>query len=211
MTISPIDRVSAAASGLMTASSEQAANFEPPHSADSGAQAADFPKPVAAQTIGFGNLLLPSTAMNLMKLLDGEPVAPLGSKALTDREVLQRNMKLAAANSEKPPSAGDPNYYTQKDLDTIKAATGYNLVVFNGGTAIVDDNGNPPPSDIGTNISILAATISGDRSVGIFKGEVTGGELRDIFARYADIGQSFSADWLDKAIDFLQSSPSVSQ
>ncbi|WP_395395602.1 hypothetical protein WBP07_08910 [Novosphingobium sp. BL-8A] len=157
-----------------------------------------------AKSSGFGSLLAPTTAGNLLNLITEMPSSDNSAKSLTPRQWLAHSMTLAANSPEELPQARQPNYYSQADLDTIKAVTGYNLVVMNGATAVVDDQGNLPSPDIAKKVSLLAATIEGNRAAGAFTGEVTLAYLDDVFAQFTAAKEPLPSEWLDNALHYLQ-------
>lgn len=158
--------------------------------------------PQAATSTGYGSLLLPSTGTSLLKLMAEEAVPDSHVAALTPRQWLARYMALSIASPQAPPQIGDANYYSQLDLDLIKATTGYNFVVLDGATAVVDDEGHPAPEAVGRQVQALAAKVSGDRAAGVFSGEVTPEYLRGVFAEFADAEQAFPEGWLDRAVGY---------
>lgn len=165
-------------------------------------------EPVAAVlpeafSTGYGSLLLPSTGTSLLKLMAEEAVPDTHTGALTSRQWLARYMALSLASPARLPEAGDANHYALTDLDMIKAATGYNFVVLDGATAVVDDEGHPAPDAIGRMVQALAAKVSGDRAAGLFFGEGTPEYLRAAFAEFADEEQPLPERWLDKALGYL--------
>jgi len=162
-----------------------------------------FPAAVPeAKSTGYGSLLLPSTGTSLLKLMAEEAVPDSHAAALTPRQWLARYMALSIASPQAPPQIGDANYYSLADLDLIKGTTGYNFVVLDGATAVVDDEGHPAPGAIGQQVQALAAKVSGDRAAGLFSGEVSPEYLHGVFAEFADAEQPFPEGWLDNALGY---------
>jgi hypothetical protein len=159
--------------------------------------------PEAAST-GYGSLLLPSTGTNLLKLIAEEAVSDNHASALTPRQWLARYMALSIVSPRRLPRIGEANYHDQADLDLIKAATGYNFVVLDRATAVVDDEGHPAPDAIGRQVLALVTKVSGDRTAGVISGELTPDYLRAMFSEYGDAEQPFPEGWLDAALDFWE-------
>ncbi len=89
----------------------------------------DTARPEAVVTTGCFSMLLPSTATDLMKLVNDTPAQKLSSTALSQHDWPVCSMKMSRASTAPAPKAGEPNYYSQNDLDTIKATTGIARVV----------------------------------------------------------------------------------
>ncbi|MBB5714157.1 hypothetical protein [Sphingomonas aerophila] len=114
--------------------------------------------------------------------------------------------KVEKATSGQVGPASLTDAYKQSDVETFKAMTGWNLVVLNGATMILDDDGNPPPPDspLTDRLVDLSGAIGSDRQDGKLTGDITPEYLNDIFDRFANVEREFSSDWLDKAFNYLE-------
>ena len=149
--------------------------------------------------------------------LNSEPPIDLSTlkKGLSEKEwlgeAIKRSKAAYATTGEPATSLGS---YTQKDLDTVKATTGCNVVVVGGLTCIVDDFGNPAPGEVSQKASFLLGDIESDRSGGYLTGELTPEYLKGEFAKYSDpkdpdTYHPFPEDWLQKALDFISKPDSL--
>ena len=145
--------------------------------------------------------------LNSAPPIDGTNLkTPLGAREWLGEAIKRSKAAYAAGGTEAANSLADK--FTQGDLDMIRAATGYNVVVLNGLTTVVDDNGNPPPEGIGQQIQNLVGGIEMARIGGALTGEMTPDFLRAEFAKYANSNDPgavnhFPKEWLSKALDHL--------
>jgi hypothetical protein len=146
------------------------------------------------------NYLVPAGAERLVALLEAAP-EPGDDSVISYSQLVAREIRRTVG-CPLPFKDGDPNYFTQADVDLIKRTTGYNYIVMDSGTAVLDDDGNPPTGDVGRDVQRLAAYIGFGRATGQFEGEVTGDFLSALFARLSDAKDPLPSDWLLKALDF---------
>lgn len=170
--------------------------------------ASNAPQP-AVMSYRSGGLLSSINIAEVLKLTDEPPVDISTLKhGLGDREWLGdaiKRSKAAYAAGDISASNSLADLFTQKDVDTIRAATGYNVVVLNGITAVVDDNGNPPSWENGHHVQKMIGDIEADRKFGRLSGEITPDYLKEMFAKYAEGNEAFPEEWLDKALSSLNS------
>lgn len=162
---------------------------------DAASAAGRINLPVEERAGRLGNLLIPQDAPRLLRFLDID--VPTGTNpALTNEQWMAKHMKAAISHPLQPTGRGILNGFTQEDVDTIKAATGYNFIVMDGGTTVLDDDGNPPPLDIADRVFALADRIEADRYTGALTGDITESYLRGVFKDFEDKGKPFPEEWL---------------
>lgn len=105
----------------------------------------------------------------------------------------------ALAETGRLHADGQTNQLLQ-NLDAIKVVTDYKLVVRNGVTVVLADDGTPAPDEIGNKVRLLAATIEEGREARVFDGEVPRDFLVEVFARYADAKPPFPLVWVARAL-----------
>lgn len=157
------------------------------------------PDASSAGTTAHPNYLISAGAERLVALLEAAPDPGEGS-LMSYSQLVAREIRKTVGSS-LPYKEGDPNYFTQADVDLIKRMTGYNYIVMESGTTVLDDDGNPPVGE-GKDAQRLAAYIGLGRAIGQFKGEVTGDFLKALFERLSDAKEPLPSEWLKKALDF---------
>ncbi|MBW6530704.1 hypothetical protein KZ820_08140 [Sphingomonas sp. RRHST34] len=150
-----------------------------------------------------GNLLIPRDAPRLLRFLDVE-VPSVFTKPLTDDQMMAKWMKESISHPLRPTGKGVSNGYTQDDVDTIKAMTGYNFIAFDGGTTVVDDDGNPVSYEVSKMIMKIADRIETDRSLGLLVGDITESYLRGVFKDFEKNGKPFPEDWLKRGLAYVR-------
>lgn len=113
-------------------------------------------------------------------------------------------MKQSVASPLRPSGKGISYGYTQDDIDTIKAMTGYNFIAFDGGTTVVDDEGDPVPLDISMLVNKLADRIETDRKLGYLTGDITESYLRGVFKDFEKNGKPFPEEWLKRGLAYVR-------
>jgi hypothetical protein len=109
-------------------------------------------------------------------------------------------MKTAMAHSARPTGRGLLSGWTQDDIDTIRAVTGYDFIVMDGGYTVLDDDGNAPPEAISEQVIKLADRIATDRSLGLLVGDITESYLRGVFKDFEKNGKPFPEEWLKRGL-----------
>ncbi|MBB3474348.1 hypothetical protein [Sphingomonas sp. BK345] len=162
---------------------------------DAASAARNLTTPVEERAGRLGNLLIPQDAPRLLRFLNID--VPTGTNPpLTEEQWMAKHMKAAISHPLQPTGRGFLNGFTQDDIDTIKAATGYNFVVMDGTTTVLDDDGNPPPYEVSKIIMKLADRIETDRSLGLLVGDITESYLRGVFKDFEKNGKPFPEEWL---------------
>ena len=109
-------------------------------------------------------------------------------------------MKTVMAQPARPTGIGLPSGWTQDDIDTIRAVTGYDFIVMDGGYTVLDDDGNAPPAAISEQVIKLADRIATDRSLGYLIGDITESYLRGVFKDFEKKGRPFPDEWLKRGL-----------
>ncbi len=166
---------------------------------DAASAARNLTTPVEERAGRLGNLLIPQDAPGLLRFLDID--VPTGTNPpLTEEQWMAKHMKAAISHPLQPIGRGFLNGFTQDDIDTIKAATGYNFVVMDGTTTVLDDDGNPPSYEVSKIIMKLADRIETDRSLGLLVGDITESYLRGVFKDFENKGKPFPEVWLKRGL-----------